>query len=69
MHLVGMLRRLIYWNKVSRLWLPAPLGVWCQDGTGHDSCLLPGIGERAEIAVICHPVRQFIAIECLYLSE
>lgn len=69
MHLVPMLRRRINWDKVFRLRLAPSLGVRCKDGTGHDAGLLPRIGKRPEIAVVCHPVSQFIAIECLYFPE
>ena len=69
MHLVPVLRRRLNRNKVFRLWLAASLGMRCQDGTGHDAGLLPRIGKRPKIAVVCHPVSQFIAIECLYFPE
>ena len=69
MHLVAVLRRRVNWDEVFGLRLAAPLGVRCQDGTGNDAGLLPRVGKRPEIAVVCHPVSQFIAIECLYFPE
>jgi len=69
MHLMPMLRRCLYRDKVLGFWLAATLGVWCQDGTCHDAGLLPRIGKRPEKPVVCHPVSQFIAIEFLYLSK
>jgi len=68
-HLVAVLRRLLNWDEVLRFRLAATLGVRCQDGTGHNSSLLPRVDERPEESVVCHPVGELIAIKGLYLSE